>query len=349
MKNRIVHLGCVALAAALFCFSSPASAQAPDYDFQWATIGDAGNAAYQGSPFGELAGRGGVPYEYRMSKLEITSAQWLEFVNIFAPQSPNPGNFLRPSYSGMTDTATPGQYVLRQDVADAAMLPVFGVTWREAAMYCNWLCNGKSHDWSAIQNGAYDVSTFGFNPNHSFTDQVTHNPGAQFWIPTLDEWIKAAYYDPNHDGPGQAGWWEYPYASNDQPIPGLPGIGQTSAGLINPPGYANVMDIPLGAYSNVSSPWGLLDVSGGAREWTEETESGLWHYSRGLKGAYPGSTGLSLLWDRIDVVDYDSPDGISYSGLRIASAIPASGGLLFAVVAGLLQRTPRRRERGSIR
>lgn len=55
----------------------------PDYDFQWATIIDVNNPAYGGGPLGELSGRGSVPYEYRISRLELTSAQFLEFVNTF--------------------------------------------------------------------------------------------------------------------------------------------------------------------------------------------------------------------------------------------------------------------------
>ncbi len=34
--------------------------------------------------------------------------------------------------------------------------------------------------------GAYDVSTFGFAPD-GFSDQVSHSPGARFWIPTHNQ------------------------------------------------------------------------------------------------------------------------------------------------------------------
>ncbi len=312
------------------------AAAPPSYDFQWATIGDAGNPAYAGGPNGQLAGRGSVAYEYRMSKLEVTSSQWLEFINIFAPQAKDPGGFLRPDYSGIT--AVPGggagSYMLKPDVPNAGIVGVYGITWREAAMYCNWLHNGKSQQWSAIQNGAYDVSTFGFNPKGGFSDQLTHSPDAQFWIPTLDEWIKAAHYDPNHDGSGLPGWWTYPYASESAPIPGVPGIGQTSAGLTSAPGYANVLDIPLGAYPDAHSPWGLLDVSGGVREYTEETDAGPPHFDRVVKGAYAGATGFALNAHQVYNLNFQSPIFASFAGLRVASAVPAPCGavvLLFVV------------------
>jgi formylglycine-generating enzyme required for sulfatase activity len=333
----------IVLAFALKCFAPAAVAgtQPPSYDFQWATITDPGNVAYGGGPNGQLAGRGGVDYAYRISKLEVTSAQWLEFINIFAPQAPNPGSFLRPDYSGITDApGGAGSYMLKPDVPDAGMVGVYGITWREAAMYCNWLHNGKSTEWSAIQNGAYDVSTFGFHPKGGFTDQLTHSPDALFWIPTLDEWIKAAHYDPNRHGPGAPGWWTFPYASESAPVPGLPGVGQTSAGLVNPSGYASVLNIPLGAYSNMTSPWGLWDVSGGVREYTAETDLGPPHFDRIVKGAYAGATGFSLDAHLVYNLNYQSPFGAPYSGLRVASAIPAPSAVLLFMLFGY---RPRRR------
>jgi len=42
------------------------------------------------------------------------------------------------------------------------MRPVGDISWRVAAMYCNWLHNDKRNDRAAFLNGAYDVSTFGY-------------------------------------------------------------------------------------------------------------------------------------------------------------------------------------------
>jgi len=79
----------------------------------------------------------------RFSRLEVTSGEWLEFINIFAPQSDAPAFCLRPAFSGIIDAGAGwGQYVLRSDLRDAAMVPVIGISWRDAAMYCNWLHKG---------------------------------------------------------------------------------------------------------------------------------------------------------------------------------------------------------------
>lgn len=236
----------------------------PDYDFQWATIIDVNNPAYGGGPLGELSGRGSVPYEYRISRLELTSAQFLEFVNTFweSAQIPLPYWFI--GSSGILFDLQ-GPYQLRDDLPSAGMIPVIGLNWRVSAMYCNWLHNGKSSDLDSLQGGAYDVSTFGTNPDGTFTDQITRSPGAKFWIPSLDEWIKAAHYDPDRYGPGEGGWWLYPNSSDMPLIPGPPGFGQTSGGQFIGSEY-----VPLGAYGRQLSPWGLWDASGGAAEWTEE-------------------------------------------------------------------------------
>lgn len=318
--GRVWALGGAALGA-----SAAGMSGAPDYDFAWRTIGAPGNAPYQGDWMSQTNGRGRVDYTYRISALEITSAQWMEFVNAYAGALGDPYGFKFVSYWGAEQDFSysgPGRrYKLRADLPQASMNPVFGISWRKAAMYANWLHNQKAPTLAAIANGAYDISTFGTDPlTGALTDQAAHNPGAKFWIPTLDEWIKAAHYDPNRHGPGQGGYWEYSHTSDTAPTSGAPGQGQTSAGyIIN--SYEEYF-IPLGAYPEVRSPWGLLDVSGGAWEWTED-----WLYlehttSRIVEGARAGQT-----FEFLDLVSRRASESPQFHGgyesFRIASSIPA--------------------------
>lgn len=191
-------------------------ARAVGSEFHWAVITDVGNAPYTsngiGGPRGGLVrpfaeGRGSVDYVYRISTLEVTTAQWMEFLNAIAPLQANSLTWGSPSHWGAENDPTrpSGNYRLRSDVPNAGMIPVHAVSWRHAAMYVNWLCNDKQATLSAIANGAYDISTFGENPDGTITDQLTHHPDAKYWIPTYDEWIKAAHYDPNKNGEGQGG------------------------------------------------------------------------------------------------------------------------------------------------
>lgn len=312
---------------------------APGADgFDWATIGAVGNAAYTGP--GPRSGRGSVNYQYKISKLEITTSQWLEFTNTFSTQT-DAYNFTKfgPSIWGATFDPTyigPGvSYRLRQGDPNAGMRPVGGISWRDAARYCNWLHNGKSSNLASLITGAYDTTTFGGNRSTGYTDASTHLPGAKFWIPTLDEWMKAAWYDADRFGNGVGGWWEYTNRSNQAGVSGLPGVGTTSAGLRLD--FFGEWAIPLAAYRSNVSPWGLFDTSGGAAEWTEGWAGTV---DRETLGA---SAGGILQRENIATAEglvFDPEETNSIIGLRIASAIPngSTVGVLVMVVFTVRRR-----------
>ena len=303
----------------------------PDYDFQWANISDRNNAAYPGP--GGNAGRGSVSYAYRVSKLEITTQQWADFLNMALRQGASLDQYdLKPNFWGANKSGN--QYVVT-----APMRPVLGLNWRAGAYYCNWLNNGKQEKWSSCLNGAYDTSTFGGIPGTPYTDQLYHSPNAKFWIPTLDEYLKAAHYDPAKGG--QGGWWDYTYRSDSPPIPGAPGVGQTTGGW--EPGGLAELGVDLGAYTNFTSAYGLWDLSGGAREWLEEpipASAGVYKV-RGQFGSYAGDRSY-VSTDRIKNVDFDYPAEGGFYGFRIAGQIPApSVTVAFVGSAGFLFRRKR--------
>ncbi len=332
---------------ALAARGAPGGQAPPDYGFEWAVVGDVGNEAYDGrhelfGPGSSLtAGRGAVAYRYRISKTEIATEDWVEFLNFAAPLFeygffPSPG-------MGAIEFA-PNFYVYWPGIPQeqAERMPVIGVSWREAAMYCNWLHNDKERTLGALMSGAYDVSTFGENEDGGFTDQATHSPDARFWIPTLDEWLKAAHYDPDRYGPGQGGWWAYSHTSDTAPVPGPPGDGETSADDFLPQGGERF--ITLGAYPDVMTPWGLLDTSGGGAEWTETVYS---DRSRAVDGGVVGLEGNSFLFDRIDGLTGADPDNHAFTSLRLASVVPAPGSLAVVVLGCCCSISSRRKRCGS--
>ncbi|MCL4220962.1 MAG: SUMF1/EgtB/PvdO family nonheme iron enzyme [Phycisphaerales bacterium] len=196
-----------------------------------------------------------VDYRYRMARTEVTVGQWLEFVNAYAPYYDEPVSSL--AFAGdWIVYAGNGTYRAIEGGANFAT----NMAWRFAALYSNWLHNGKSLEQAAFENGAYDTSTFGQDANGYYTDQQTHNPQALFWIPTLDEWTKATHWDPTKNN-GEGGYWRYPTSSDTAPIIGPPGFGQTNAG--------SGATYDVGAYTDGMSPWGLFDGSGGESEWLE--------------------------------------------------------------------------------
>lgn len=282
---------------------------------QWATVGSPGNAPYayddgEGNPL--TVGR--VDYEYSILRTEVTAAMWLEFVNAYAP-------YVAPEYttnlefrSTQIGYASDGQGGIVYTLNPArAQLPV-EVGWRFAARFANWLHNGKADTRDAFESGAYDAATF--VPDHSgpISDQVSRSPGSRFWIPSFDEWTKAAFFDANRYGSGNPGYWSYSNKSDSLPIPGPPGVGETSAGW----DFGIALNPPVGAYSYVQSPWGLWDLSGGASEWNESLSLPLWRGVQGTRAEMPAET--YWLWETLASQDEDPYWALN--GLRIAASIP---------------------------
>lgn len=314
----------------------------PDYGWDFVTIGAPGNAGYDGpdiSAGGYVTGRGSVAYEYRIGRTELTTGQWLEFVNTFANRVESPAfQFGAVEWGGIRNAD--GTFRL-SSAPGAAQWPVAGIGWRDAARYCNWLNNGKSGDLSAIAGGAYDTTTWN-ETGPIFTDSPTHEPGARFWIPTLDEALKASYFDPRRFGPGQAGWWYNTNRSDSPGTPGAPGVGTTSAGWTVPGQLGAQWEIPVGSYAASVSPWGLLDTSGGAVEWTEYVVFEGFPINRGMIGAYAGDRNY-VLSDQPGGLSSYAPfsSGSTGAGLRIASSVPPPSTILVLVAFGF-SRTRRR-------
>lgn len=334
--------------AALLTLVRGVSAQTPpSYDFDFVTIGSPGNAAYEGDPTGGNPsggagrGRGSVAYEYRIARMEVTTAQWMEYVNTFSTQLPQEADFGRPfSWGAVADQNYFGmgtRWILNPAHPQAALVPVMGISWREAAEYVNWLNNDKSSSLDAITHGAYDTSTFTTNPDGSLNDQLRHDSDARYWIPTGDEWMKAVHHDPNKNGPGMEGWWLYPHRSDEPPVPGLPGVGETSAGFFPGVGQPSPRTYPLGSYRNAESPWGLLDASGGASEWLEDFGYPGLLVIRAYDGSRAGDP-LSTA-QGLDTAGGGSggPPQLrnAATGLRIVSSIPAPCTLI--IVLGMLK------------
>jgi hypothetical protein len=317
----------------LFLAAEAAIAQPGPDGFDWATVGAPNNPAYNGpDPDGRTLGRGSVSYDFRISRLEVTTQQWMDFYNA-ARSRPDPlglpivtpfpwGAEVDPNYHG------PGTHYRLKSVPNAGMLPVGGVDWRTCAIFCNWIESGRGTLRNDFAQGVYDTTTF-TGAGGTWGDQAAHNPSAHYWIPSLDELIKASYFDPNRNGPGQPGWWLYPTSSDTAPLHGPPGSGQANTGFDLP--NDGQYSIPLGAYPQAQSPWGLLDASGATTEWTESIlQVGNLRYRR-IQGGWWGIGGGDGDLIYADGAEWPGSGGID-NGLRIASTMPSPGS--FTMAAG---------------
>jgi formylglycine-generating enzyme required for sulfatase activity len=182
---------------------------------------------------------------------------------------------------GIARSGTSGAYTyaVRSNMGDK---PVNYVNWFDAARVSNWLMNGATGT-SSTETGAYTL----VGGQTSGTARAV-NPGAAFYIPTENQWYKAAYYK---GGSTNAGYWDYATQSDTAPTTvtsGSTGIG--SAGSTgNFANYSLAADwnsqngnVTTVGTNGRASAYGAFDMSGNVYEWNDLT--GAAGSSRGLRG-----------------------------------------------------------------
>jgi formylglycine-generating enzyme len=317
--SRLMRATVLSLAAA---FPYMNSSHAVTID--WVTAGDPGNTA-------DTTGYGAVAYSFQIMKFEFTNQQYSDFLNAVDPDGTNPnsvynanmGTNPRGGISFNSPLAAGVKYAVRTDMGDK---PVNYVSWFDAARVSNWLHSGTqsygSTDSSATapQNtGAYTVGTA------TDGNGVAKNSGALFYIPTENEWYKAAYYK---GGSTNAGYWAYATQSDTDPTAvtaGPTGIG--SAGSAG--NFANFNSVAdwNGEDGNVTtvgtnggpSFYGTFDM--GCNLWELNDLDGTASSSRGRRGGrwyYSSASDLSSSTHNTVGTDISVHDG----GFRLASPVP---------------------------
>jgi len=164
-----------------------------------------------------------------------------------------------------------------------------------------------------------------------YADQITRSPGARYWIPSLSEQLMAMHWDPNRNGPGQGGWWQYTLPQETSPVYGPPGTPGAQSG-------ANTFGVPALSYLEVQNAWGLLDTSGGIAEWSE----GLLAIGDRARLIHGSGFSRGPDYDLISEVFFGLPQQDS-AGIRIAAAIPAPSMLPMLLSLAVATSTHRRR------
>ena len=328
----------IPLAATAALITSAAASVTIDY----VSVGHAGNAADPGT--GSLYGA--VAYAYQIGKYEVTNAQYAEFLNAVNPTgsgtggvgpngiyNTNMGSNVRGGITYNAGAANGAKYTIRANMGNK---PVNYVSWYDSARFTNWLGNGQGT--GSTETGAYTLS--------GNTGIITKNVGATVYIPSEDEWYKAAYYDPTAGAGGGDNYWLYPTQSNTAPTVASANF---STGDITNPGAnvanyndaadwnsqnGNVTTVGSAAANNY---FGTADQGGNLHEWNDAVIDGS---TRGLRGAsWNGSEIiLSSSYRRNNVPTLEG----DAAGFRVAS-VPEPTSLLLTMLAGGMMLIRRKR------
>ncbi len=301
-----VHRVSLAALAAVFLVSPPAEADvfgtgANQFTIPFVAISGSVNPA-DTSPSG---GYGIVDYDYRMGVYQITNAQWDAFV-----------------------AEDQGGVPLGTSTWVGSDIPVNRRSWFQAAHFVNWL------NTSTGRQAAYQFDSQGdfvpWDPADAWggTNLYRHQD-AFYFLPSEDEWVKAAYFN----GTALQSW-----ATPDDSPP--------VAGTDSNYGQSTPHDGPWAVGSGTGELNGTYDMMGNVFEWLESPYSDSSYGADSARGLRGGSFGSPLSYLAVSDRDHFRLPGwdLHTIGFRVASVIPEPGSaamLLAGAVAMLLWRRRR--------
>lgn len=296
--------------------------------YDMVVIGNPGNS-------NDKTGFGGVAYTYKIGKFEVTIGEYAEFLNAVASESDPYGlwnsTMVIPNIQGISRSGSSGNYsysvmnTSSESGISSNNMPVTGVSWFSAARFANWMANGQpngNESAGTTENGAYTL-----NGKKTGTTVIrnTINPNTNaaptYYIPTENEWYKAAFYN---------GRDYYVFATQHNTTPSnIIGDSSNAANFLSDAttGYSVPQSMlysssqtyltNVGTFINSISYYGTFDQNGSVWEWTDM--DGSISYYRSIKGGAWTST-PPYLQSSYRLVTVPSTISVN-SGFRLAGSI----------------------------
>jgi len=286
----------------------------------WSPVGNPNNTA-------DSTGYGAVPYSYNIGTYDVTNCQYVAFLNSNDPTGANPlalyNSYMSGGNGGINFNSAAAGGSMYSVIPGDGNNPADYVSWYDAIRFANWMNNGQpvfmtepTATNNATEGGAYTLA--GFTPTPSNGNSIMRNNGATIFLPSEDEWYKAAYYNPM-----TSSYYMYPTSSSTTPTASGPTSTPNSANFA----YAVNGVTAVGSYSGTTSPYGAYDMGGDVFQWNESLFFG---DVRGERGGFFQDDPF-ILASTSQGYDYPYDDGFNGAGFRLASA-PEPSSVLLAVI-----------------
>jgi uncharacterized repeat protein (TIGR03803 family) len=351
--RRLAIIGAIALPPSSVACADVFNMPAGQTSLQFVTVGDPGN-----SPDPATGGTlGHVGYTFSMGKYDVTLGQYVQFLNAVAKTdtyglySPGMGSGFFGTRFGISQTGSPGSltYAVTGSAPGKDNMPVSYVSWGDAARFCNWLDNGQgtasnvSQAYALTETGAYALNGATSVAALMAVSLPAHSgsTAARYFIPSENEWYKAAYYK---SGGTNSGYWTYPTRSSSPPDDSF-ALANSESNDANYNFANQASDLtPVGTFILSMGPYGTFDQGGDVYQWNEANFFNADRATRGGAFGDNSSSSLSTSYRNISPPDNNQSASI---GFRVASSVPVPEPCTLALlcVGGMALFWTRRRAR----